>query len=181
MKMRKKFSNYKTLISKVEIFSKKVHDKYSDEIACKKGCSSCCEKVLSFFPVEFFHIVEYIRTHDVDTDLLAANVDSIKKGKVEVCPFLHKKVCMIYDARPIICRTFGLPAIMVDNDAEKVEYQVCDKNFKDKSMSLKKEHVINLNTLNNMLYIINSVFVNLDGRNDETKDRFSVLDIIKYI
>jgi Fe-S-cluster containining protein len=175
------FSNYNNLVHKVDALADKVYEKYADKITCKKGCSSCCEKILTFFPVEFFFIVDYINKNDIDKALIKDNVKSIKRDAVLRCPFLYKKECLIYDARPIICRTFGMPAIMVDDDRERVELQICPENFKDKSYKIEKEYLFNLNTLNGMLSVINSVFVDAYKGYDNKKERLGVMDIVNCL
>ena len=176
------FSDYRKLIAKVDKFCEKGSDKYADEIACKKGCADCCNKILTFFPVEFFNIIEYIQLKNIDENIIVDNIDSILAKESKDCPLLHNDECMIYDARPVICRTFGLPAIVKDDVMETVDIQICDKNFLTEGLELENDYIINLDTLNSMLFIINSVFVKVyKGFAQGDDARLSVLEIVNYI
>lgn len=175
------FNDYQNLVEKVDAFCERVSEKYADEIACAKGCSECCKKILSFFRVEFFSIVDYIQKNHIDESIIIDNIDAILSKNSRACPLLHNDECLIYDARPIICRTFGLPAIVVDDEGETIDLQICDKNFVKKGLKLEKEYIININTLNSMLFIINSAFVKIYQGYDDKNVRLNVLEIINYI
>ena len=179
--MKTKFTDYIKLVEKVDAFSDKVLREYADEIVCNKGCSSCCAKVLSFFPVELLYIVDYIKNNDVDIQLISDNIKAIEENKLHSCPFLDNDECIIYDVRPIICRTFGLPAMVEVDDDNKAELLICEQNFANKQLKIEKEFLFNLNTLNSMLFIINSVFVKTYEEVDENIVRISVMDALNYL
>ena len=51
------------------------------------------------------------------------------------CPNLSDKgECMIYDSRPLVCRTFGLPI----RDGKKYIGDICDLNFTEASAAEKR-------------------------------------------
>jgi Fe-S-cluster containining protein len=60
--------------------------------------------------------------------LKKAEINKIKKTKATFCPFLLNGSCSVYAARPIICRTHGLPILY--KGKLKSEISVCRKNFK---------------------------------------------------
>lgn len=47
------------------------------------------------------------------------------------CSLLHNNLCSIYDIRPLICRTQGLPLGYVDEDSGCIEVSACRLNFAD--------------------------------------------------
>jgi hypothetical protein len=80
------------------------------------------------------------------------------------CPFLHQSECLIYERRPIICRTHGYP-ILVDG---KVDY--CPVNFKSSTddekgstLTLHSDDILNLQGINDALCIANKQFLKQSG------------------
>lgn len=78
----------------------------SHGLNCHQGCSKCCEVERSVFSLE----ADIIRDH-----LAALNADEaeelkekLKKSKQGHCAFLNEGSCLIYKARPLICRSHGL-------------------------------------------------------------------------
>ena len=69
---------------------------------------------------------------------------------------------MIYSARPMICRTHGLPIAFVNMDAEEPEMSVsfCPKNFVGaEDVQFGDESTLNIDELNLRLYEANIVFI----------------------
>jgi hypothetical protein len=73
---------------------------HGDRLACKRGCSGCCVDDLTVFDVE----AERIRQEH--SELLANSAPH----PLGACAFLDDEgACRIYDSRPYVCRTQGLP------------------------------------------------------------------------
>lgn len=77
----------------------KLHD-----FTCKGKCSccgQCCSDLLSLSKEEINRIDDYLLSHKVEAIPKRGDIDLI-------CPFRNDtlKVCMIYEARPDICRVF---------------------------------------------------------------------------
>jgi len=89
---------------------------------CRRGCSSCCVDELTVFEVEADRI------RDAFPELLEAG----EPGPAGACAFLdHDGACRIYEARPYVCRTQGLPLRWFEEDEEEevVEYRdICPLN-----------------------------------------------------
>ena len=71
----------------------------------KKGrcakCGECCSNLLPLAQSEVERIIEYVKTHQI-------NISKPKNGS---CPFLSKeKRCLVYEARPLVCRLFKCSA-----------------------------------------------------------------------
>ena len=68
-------------------------------LSCREGCSGCCTDGLTVFAIE----AERIRARHAD---LLANGEPSETG----CAFLDARgSCRIYEVRPYVCRTQGLP------------------------------------------------------------------------
>jgi Fe-S-cluster containining protein len=73
---------------------------HAARLNCRRGCSACCVDDITVFEVE----AENIRRKYPD---LLENDLPHEAGK---CAFLNEEgACRIYDARPYVCRTQGLP------------------------------------------------------------------------
>jgi hypothetical protein len=73
---------------------------HAARLQCRKGCRQCCVDDLSVFAVE----AENIRRHH--SDLLASGHPHPEGA----CAFLDQAgACRVYENRPYVCRTQGLP------------------------------------------------------------------------
>jgi Fe-S-cluster containining protein len=93
-----------------------IEEKNKPRINCKKGCFSCCKDDLEVFGLE----AEYIRT--TQSDFLKEN-SAAPEG---ACTFLDDEgACRIYDSRPFVCRTHGVP-IKYLQEGEEGEFELRD-------------------------------------------------------
>ncbi|MGC9042504.1 MAG: YkgJ family cysteine cluster protein [Myxococcota bacterium] len=84
---------------------------------CQKGCTDCCES-FSILPVEFYWIREMRRDEN-----------PINQGKNSTkCKFLINGLCQIYNLRPIMCITQGLPLLIGGEEGQSKEIIICRKN-----------------------------------------------------
>lgn len=75
-------------------------------LTCKRGCSECCVDDLTVFEVE----AERIRQQFPQVLAQAPH-------PVGACAFLDQRgACRVYDARPYVCRTQGLPLAWFEED-----------------------------------------------------------------
>ena len=78
-------------------------------LACSKGCSKCCETPRSVFGVEAEVIAQHIESlSPEDLAQLKTRLSVIQEKKLNHCAFLDEGNCLIYLARPLICRSHGL-------------------------------------------------------------------------
>jgi uncharacterized protein len=90
-------AEYRAAVSKVDLAVSAASARASDALACKKGCDACCAAGLSVLPVESFAIQ-------------ASGLSPPAAPKPGMCAFLDATgACSVYEARPILCRTHGLP------------------------------------------------------------------------
>jgi hypothetical protein len=96
-------------------------DIHASRLQCRRGCHDCCVDDLSVFQVEAERIR---RTHG----RLLAEEDPHPPG---ACAFLDRQgACRIYDDRPYVCRTQGLPLRWLEErDGQGVELRdICPLN-----------------------------------------------------
>ena len=153
--MKQFFENYTALLAKVDRFCRDVETNYGSAVSCRKGCDMCCRH-LSLFPVEAVFIRFTMENVDEPiSTLIHKNAHDRIEDPDGPCPLLDKGACLLYQARPIICRTHGLPVLVEGDGGLRVDH--CPLNFRD-GKRLEKRYVINLEQLNKTLAAINRVF-----------------------
>ena len=94
---------------------------HADRLQCRRGCASCCVEGITVFAIE----AERIRRGNGD---LLANCRPHAPG---ACAFLDEEgACRIYEDRPYVCRTQGLPLRWFEGDGDgRVELRdICPLN-----------------------------------------------------
>lgn len=105
----------------VDAAARRLQKRHSERLQCGKGCSSCCVDGITVFEVEAANI--RVRHREL-----------LGKGKPHekgACAFLDREgACRIYDDRPYVCRTQGLPLRWIeDADDSVIEYRdICPLN-----------------------------------------------------
>ena len=146
----------------------KVHEK---QLNCKKGCDLCC-MAISVFPVEFYAI-------RAELDFEALPELPIPTDAAQ-CRFLVDHSCTIYNSRPIICRTHGLPLLYRSMDSEEYELSLCELNFKEYDFEdFDEENTYPMDRINSQLYRINKDFAaGFEGGRYNEQDRIPLSDLI---
>jgi Fe-S-cluster containining protein len=125
-------------------------DMFSDRIHCGRGCSMCCSQMFSISSIEAAYISKSVKSMPAEERerLRAAARDYVARARIIgahdgqdeteqsvtprpglrlPCPALQGDACSIYEARPLICRKWGIP---VFNPAKPLELQACELNFR---------------------------------------------------
>jgi uncharacterized protein len=165
--------NYQNLVEKVDEFSSRITAEYANLIYCKKGCDNCCRNI-SIFPVEAFSLAMALRqTSSTESAYIRELAHS---AAPDICPLLDNGACLLYQFRPIICRTHGIPLLISDGHEKTLDF--CPKNFIGIS-TLPSTSVMNLDLLNATLSAINGIFLaSCDGTVCRSKDRFSIAEAL---
>ncbi|WP_022665534.1 YkgJ family cysteine cluster protein [Desulfospira joergensenii] len=149
--IRALLENYFALVRRVDEHVRNLETRYRENIACKKGCDDCC-RFLTLFPVEAFALAAAF------AELAREEREAVREACIdeERCPLLLDHQCLLYPARPIICRTHGFPIYMEEKGTPRVDF--CPENFKGIT-DLPKEALMDLDQLNAVLTAVNSHFI----------------------
>jgi hypothetical protein len=112
--------------SKVDDFFARVQARYGHDMQCTSGCSDCCVVRLTITTVEAREIHDFVADLSPTSRVgLAANVAASTTACAALDPAGR---CLIYDARPIVCRSHGVPVRMRNPGALPV-VEACHRNF----------------------------------------------------
>ncbi len=167
------FTKYTEFIKNIDTVSTKIEQFYDKHITCKLGCSSCCIAGLTVSPIEAYYIRENIELNKPVTQSKPAAQSN------DSCIFLNNDSCLIYQFRPLICRTQGLPLLYqsLEGDSDGFELSLCELNFTEYTEdSLDNNHILNMETANHLLMNLNIEFLKEYNLFEELQDRRFALD-----
>lgn len=105
------------LYKEIDTQTEYIETTHHNRLHCRKGCFSCCVEDISVFEVE----AENIRHHH--SELLEKELPH----PVGVCAFLSSKgACRIYENRPYVCRTQGLPLRWIEETDQNETIEMRD-------------------------------------------------------
>ena len=148
----------------VSQFFARFFEKHQTHMRCGMGCSSCCQSRLTVFPVEAERILNW--WEELDTSTRERITTIWREGSLEAepnasskCVFLSEDSCSIYKARPVVCRSQGLPLkvsvekqIAEDGEAH-TELSLCELNFTENESLPDAREWLDLDRLNALLSI----------------------------
>jgi hypothetical protein len=113
------------LTAKIDAFFVRVETRHGDDMRCSTGCSDCCHVRLTITATEAAAIRGEIASWQPDRrGALAANA----AASTDRCSALDPAGrCLIYAARPVVCRSHGVPIRMREDSLPVV--QSCFRNF----------------------------------------------------
>jgi Fe-S-cluster containining protein len=158
--MNETLAAYRGLLRKVDDFFERVRGAHPGSFSCRLGCHSCCRPGLSVGAAEAENIREGLRA-DPEREASLRALASADPHRGLRCSFLGEGgACGIYELRPLVCRSHGLPLEFKDFAEESGEEAVfrdaCPLNFIGQDLaSLPNEDVLNLDTLNTILATLN--------------------------
>jgi len=149
---------YKRILSEADEFFASVTRTQPQNLQCGRGCSLCCyglfeigsgdvpivaEGLEKLHPKRRMMIVR--RAVEIVAESRHPNLrecgpiekeEFFERTASTPCPNLNEAgECLIYESRPLVCRTFGLPL----RDGEKYIGDVCELNFTSASEAEKRE------------------------------------------
>ena len=162
---------YYKLRTEIDSFCESLEKVHSKHLNCKKGCDLCC-MAISVFPVEFYAI-------QAELDLESLSGLPVPKDE-DQCRFLVDHSCTIYDSRPVICRTHGLPLLYMGMDSDEYELSLCELNFTEYDFEdFDEENTYPMDRINSQLYQINKQFVaGFEGGKYNEQDRIPLAKLI---
>jgi uncharacterized protein len=105
------------LTGKIDGFFARVEARHGDDMQCQTGCSDCCHVRLSITHVE----AAAIRSH------LAGRSVTVGTHPDRCAALDPAGRCQIYDARPVVCRSHGVPIRMHEDSLPVIRN--CHRNF----------------------------------------------------
>ena len=126
------FRSYESLAASADQAFAKMSDAHGDCVRCERHCDDCCHAVFGLFLVEAAYLQHrfallpseeksgaLLRCAKADRDLARVQQklrergeggeDPLALGRVR-CPLLNEeRDCVLYAARPITCRIYGVP------------------------------------------------------------------------
>ncbi len=113
-------------------------DLYGEKIQCRKGCSKCCSQIFKITAIDGWMIQQHVQSlpeprrselQQKARDYISHLHLSGRNTEGVPCPALGTEgECTIYEARPVICRRFGMPIYDYKNPQN---VHACELNFKD--------------------------------------------------
>jgi Fe-S-cluster containining protein len=166
----------------IENFWKRFFDKHEQNMNCGKNCSACCQVDLGVFVSEGARMCEWFNTltDKEKSDLCSAwtnDHESTPKAnaagkKQPACAFLIQGRCTVYEARPTICRTQGLPLMFKEANPKTNEtllhVDVCPLNFTAENSLPHRDEWLDLDRLNALQSIAARQFSTSSAPNLET-------------
>ena len=111
------------LTRKVDAFFVRVAERHGTDMQCATGCSDCCHVRLTITGVEAAAIRAHVAPWPRERRQGLATT-----GPTDRCAALDPAGrCKIYDARPLVCRSHGVPIRMRQGGLPVV--QSCHRNF----------------------------------------------------
>lgn len=175
MNVMESMQNYRDLVARVDELCRRILMEYGETVFCREGCDGCCRHI-SLFAVEAVALAGALSALPARQGARIRKMARTASGAA-ACPLLENGRCLLYEARPIICRTHGFP-LLADREGER-EIDFCPKNFRGIT-SFPAEAVLNLDLLNTTLAAINAVFI--ASRGDCTppdQERISIAEALQ--
>lgn len=152
---------YAAVRAKVDAFTSAVETRRRSDLACGPGCAACCHVELEVCDVEAEAIREAVAALDSETrDRLDARARRRSPG--DPCVMLDRDRCVIYEARPLVCRTQGhalryprgtIPEAAVRASAPDSDVTCCPLNYRERAPH--PEDVLDAERVDVLLALVN--------------------------
>ncbi len=147
------FRNLEALRDRVHNHGQRVLLEHAAHFACRLGCTDCCQSERTVSDVEFDALGRTVAALDPETRARL----TAREGPTP-CPLLLDGGCAVYDERPLICRSHGLPLVM------EGQHDVCPLNFTDLSILTLPDHdLLSVDTLTAVLVAVNALYCEEEG------------------
>jgi Fe-S-cluster containining protein len=167
--------NYKQLTARVDALCSAIAATLGEQITCSAGCSSCCTSI-TVFPVEAAAMRETLEKLPIlQAEEIRRHVS--RHADDERCPLLLNHQCLLYESRPIICRTHGLPIIYTADGQHNSD--CCPLNLTETD-TVSGSSVVDLDKLNTLLVAVNSIYLS-QTECSEFPDRLTIAEVISNI
>lgn len=138
--------NLRALRHKVDHHAARVERDQAPHFACRRGCDGCCQTERTVSDVEYHAL------RDAIADLPESERSRLSTD-TDHCSLLLDGACAVYEERPLICRSHGLPLVM------EGQLDVCPLNFTDASLEeLPLDQVLNVDSVTAVLVAVNALY-----------------------
>jgi len=157
-------ARYQELCADCDALGRRVHETFGKQWQCRPGCSGCCQ-LLTVCGLEAVALLK--------SGLLLGNAGQAAAGD-GLCCLLRDNRCLVYEQRPLICRTHGLP--LVSSTLTEGEVDCCPLNLPALAgvVELEADLVLDLDRLTGNLMRLNLAFFLILGRPELAEIRFSL-------
>lgn len=130
-----------------------------DQFACRPGCESCCHQRFSVFEVEASPIREALaQLARTDPEARRRIRERGEDTELRECALLLDGRCSVYEQRPLICRSHGLPIGVRESDepGSPLRLDHCPLNFSDGhgDRDIPRASVLVLDAINQPLAVL---------------------------
>lgn len=128
-----------------------------DQMSCREGCDRCCHVRLSVFSLEAEAIAGALARLAIEDPELRATIrrQADDPDAQTRCSLLVRGRCTVYDERPLICRSHGVP-VLVEVPGEPPSRSCCPLNFTDGEPPASS--VLRLEALNQPLVVMAGMY-----------------------
>ncbi len=147
------------LHERIDTFFRTAMSEHPSAFHCTPGCTACCHVDLSVLPVEATRVRTAFR---VLPDPARGSAAGRARAGVHCAMLDDDGRCVVYEARPSICRSHGL-AVLVDGRID-----ACPKNYRGETP--RRQHVLDLETLNEAIVRVNAATGELGLRRTRLAD-----------
>ena len=167
---------YRDFLAEVDRICARLVGAHAAHLQCRKGCSECCTDI-SVLPVEAESLRMRLREEGREgRDASSPRRSDGRDSRPDACPLLSSDgACSVYAARPLICRTHGLPLLYPvlvydetglpsDEDEDERLLTWCDLNFRGVSRKRidrfpEEDLALDMESLNLRLESLNARFL----------------------
>jgi uncharacterized protein len=172
------------LFAKVDAFFARARARHGESITCHAGCDDCCRRRFSVTALEADAIREHLAAlPHADREALARRAI---EGDPSACPALGPGGrCGIYAARPLICRTHGLPIRFAPAPSPGARslslpmIDACPKNFAGEDLrAIEAVSVLDQGTLSTVLGALDAAYADSLGR--PRGERITIVALLEH-
>lgn len=128
--------------------------------ACAAGCSACCHTRIGVFAIEAAPIERALARLAVADPALRTRVrrQADDPAHADRCALLVDDRCAVYDERPLICRSHGLPIAAPSEAPAPLRIDHCPLNFVDQPPP--RASILRLDAVNQPLAVLATLWSN---------------------
>jgi Fe-S-cluster containining protein len=172
-------ARYRELTAKVDAFFARVQARHATDMQCGSGCDSCCRTRLTVTGVEAEGVRAHVAGLSAEARVRLAEVARrpYDPGDMRCAALEDDGRCLIYDGRPLVCRSHGVPVrLWTEHDGRRLPMiDACPKNFTAGPERADADCVLDQETLSAMLIAIDHADADERGRERGTRESLAAL------